>query len=91
MPSYYIYYRVADAAAAAPMVRDLQTALRKDTGIAGRLLVKRGEPALWMEIYEDVDDASAFERALAQLVSRLDFQRVLVPGAGRKVECFEPV
>ncbi len=90
MRSYYIYYRVADAAAAATLVRDLQSALRAETGVVGRVLKKRGEAGLWMEVYEDVGDAAGFERVLSQLVARLEFQRVLAPGATRKLECFEP-
>ncbi|HWA11920.1 MAG TPA: DUF4936 family protein [Burkholderiales bacterium] len=89
MPSYYIYYRVADAAAAAPLVARLQRTLRDQAGVAGRLLKKRGEPALWMEIYDDVPDAAAFERLLARTVDDLRFARVLADGGGRRIECFE--
>lgn len=90
MSSYYIYYRVGDAPAAARLVRQLQSAMRTQTGVSGRLLKKRGEAGLWMEIYEDVADAAGFERTLADLVDRLDFARVLAGGSARKVECFEP-
>lgn len=90
MPSYYIYYRVGDAVAAAQLVQQLQSALRMQTGVTGRLLKKRGEAGLWMEIYEDVADAAGFERTLGDLIDRLDFARVLAGGSARKVECFEP-
>jgi hypothetical protein len=89
VPSYYIYYRVADAAAAAPLVARLQQTMHEQAGVAGRLLKKRGEPALWMEVYEDVRDAAAFERLLARAVDELRFARVLAAGGGRKLECFE--
>jgi hypothetical protein len=88
VPSYYIYYRVADAAAAASLVSRLQQTLRDEAGVAGRLLKKRGEPALWMEVYEHVEDAAGFERLLASTVEDLAFSRVLA-GGGRKLECFE--
>jgi hypothetical protein len=87
--SYYVYYRVADAAAAASLVARLQQTLRDEGGVAGRLLKKRGEPALWMEIYDDVRDAAAFERLLARTVDDLHFSLVLTGGGERKLECFE--
>lgn len=90
MPAYYIYYRVGDAVAAAQLVQHLQSALRTQTGVTGRLLKKRGDAGLWMEIYEDVADAAGFERTLEDLVVRLDFARVLAGGSARQVECFEP-
>jgi hypothetical protein len=89
VPSYYIYYRVADAAAAASLVARLQRTLREEAGVAGRLLKKRGDPALWMEVYEHVRDAAAFERLLASTVDDLRFSRALAGGGERKLECFE--
>ncbi len=41
-----------------------------------------------MEVYEDIDDAGAFERALLAAVERHDLHRLLLPGASRKIECF---
>ena len=54
--SYYIYYRVAPdkAEGCAPKIKELFAAVKQATGVAGRLLKKRGEPLLWMEIYENV-------------------------------------
>ena len=87
--SYYIYYRVAHPGDASAAVRRLQAAIHKRYGIDGRLLKKRDEPALWMEIYEGVDDGAAFEAALADLLEGLDFSRMLAAGSARKTECFE--
>jgi len=89
--SYYIYYRVdaAAAAAGAAAARGLIEAVRVATGVTGRLLRKRGEPLLWMEVYEGVTDAASFERALAQAVASADLQRCLQPGSARHVECFD--
>jgi len=89
--SYYIYYRVTPdkAEACEPKIKALLAAVEQTTGIAGRLLKKRGEPLLWMEIYENVSDAAKFEWELAEAVSRLHVQDFLQPGSGRHTECFE--
>ena len=66
--SYYIYYRVdpARAGACEPRVRELIKLVKKVTGVEGRLMVKRGEANLWMEVYENVPDESRFEWELAE-------------------------
>ena len=89
--SYYIYYRVQPekAAACEPVVRELLASVRTATGITGRLLKKRGEPNLWMEVYEGVKDDAKFEWELADAAGRLKIQDFLLPGSGRYVECFE--
>ena len=89
--AYYIYYRVepAKASVCEPRIRELLAALRKATGIQGRLMKKRGEPNLWMEIYEGVSDAAKFEWELADAAGRLGVQEFLLPGTARYVECFE--
>ena len=87
--SYYIYYRVAQAGDAALAVGKLQSAIRDRSGVAGRVLKKRGEPAMWMEIYEGVSDGAQFEALLAGLVESLNFNSVLAAGSTRKTECFE--
>jgi hypothetical protein len=88
--SYYIYYRVdpARSAPAEARIRELLVAVRKSTGIQGRLLAKRGEPHLWMEVYENVADESRFEWELADAAGRLNVQEFLQGGA-RHVECFQ--
>jgi len=87
--SYYIYYRVAQPDDASIAVSKLQAAIRKRFGIDGRLLRKRDEPSLWMEIYEGVADGAAFEAGLASLVEDLGFSHILAAGSTRKAECFE--
>jgi len=89
--SYYIYYRVdpARAAAARARVQKLLDTVARASGIAGRLLKKRGEPALWMEVYENVSNEAKFEWELAQAVGELNATEFLQPGTGRHVECFE--
>lgn len=89
--SYYIYYRVdpAKASACELKIRELLAAVRKTTGVQGRLMKKRGEPNLWMEVYENVVDGAKFEWELADAVARLKVQEFLLPGTPRYVECFE--
>lgn len=89
--SYYVYYRIerdrgADAEKA---VLQLLDAVKQSTGVAGRLLKKRAEPALWMEVYENVRDDAKFESELAAAVARLKLQDYLQTDATRRVECFE--
>ena len=89
--SYYIYYRIepAKAAACEARTRELLGSVREATGIAGRLLKKRGEPNLWMEVYEGIADDAKFEWELADAAGRLEVQEFLLPGTARYVECFQ--
>ena len=89
--SYYIYYRVdaADAAACEARVLELFTAVQQATGVTGRLLKKRSEPLLWMEVYENVRDDAKFELELKQAVTQLKLAECLKDASGRRVECFE--
>ena len=52
-------------------------------------MTKRGEPMLWMEIYEDISDAGSFERALQAAVHELRIDELLAAGTERHLECFE--
>ena len=89
--SYYIYYRVTREKAAACEVRVLEliSALKERTGVAGRLLKKRSEPLLWMEVYENVRDDAMFELELKQAATELKAADCLQEGTGRRLECFE--
>lgn len=88
MNHYYIYYRVSEknAAEAELLVRAMQARLACRSGVAGRLLKKRDEPGLWMEVYEGVSEPRGFERLLDQAVDEFDLA-MFVEGA-RKMECF---
>jgi len=89
LPSYYIYYRVAQPAQAQTLVRHIQSSLKARTGIDGRLLRKRDDPSTWMEIYERVEDVDVFEQCLAAAVRATNFEAVLATGDVRHMECFE--
>lgn len=89
--SYYVYYRMdqnrtADGEKAVLQVLD---AVKQATGVTGRLLKKRSEPTLWMEVYENVRDDATFESELAAAVARLKMEKYLEADATRRVECFE--
>jgi hypothetical protein len=89
--SYYIYYRVdpAKVELCEEKTRLLLEAVEKATGIAGRLLRKRGEPLLWMEVYENVEDEAKFEWEIADIADRLKAKDCLLPDTTRHAECFE--
>lgn len=86
--NYYIYYRVSDqnAAEAETLVRSMQARLACRSGIGGKLLKKRDEPALWMEIYEGVSEPERFERLLEQAADEFDLAMFL--DGARHTECF---
>ena len=89
--SYYIYYKVpaANTAAALAAVNALQRDLAEATGIAGRLLRRRDDPATWMEIYEPVPEAASFEEKLHELADAHSLAGWLAPGSARRQEIFQ--
>lgn len=89
--SFYIYYRIVPEKAAdcEPLIRQLLEEVRKATGVRGRLLTKRDEPGLWMEIYENVADDAKFEWELAEIAARLKVQECLQADTTRHLECFQ--
>jgi hypothetical protein len=89
--SYYIYYRVAPdrAEACETRVLELFSRVKESTGVAGRLLKKRSEPLLWMEVYDSVRDDAKFELELEQAATQLELAGFLQDGSTRRLECFE--
>ena len=68
---FYVWYAVtSDRSDAARAVAALIAAVEDTTGVAGRVLARRDDASTWMEIYENVADAAAFELALAAAVQR---------------------
>ena len=86
---YYVYYRVTQPQKAGVAVRGMQSELLVRSGVRGRLLSKRDEPGLWMEVYEGVNDAPAFEAELDSLIAAMKLEGFLAPGSRRHTECFE--
>jgi Domain of unknown function (DUF4936) len=89
--SYYIYYKVGSDSAASceSRVLELFSAIKQATNVAGRLLKKRSDPLLWMEVYENVRDDAKFELELEQVAAQLKVAECLQEGSARRAECFE--
>ena len=93
MIHYYIYYKVAPAhldqagAAGHAVIAEVARTCR----IQGRLLRRSDDPLTLMEIYENVPDPLALDRALEAALARHEFARILVPGTKRITERFEPI
>lgn len=85
---YYIYYRVNEKNAdeAEHLIRTMQTRLACRSGTGGRLLKRRSDPGLWMEVYENVADPQRFEFLLRQAADEYDIEMLL--DGTRKQECF---
>jgi hypothetical protein len=84
---FYVWYRIdADEADCERAIRGMMARLGCRTGIAGRLLKKRDEARLWMEVYTDVADPDAFQARLRQAVDEYDVE-MFIDGP-RHTECF---
>jgi hypothetical protein len=80
--NYYVYYKVPSdrTAALRALVSDLFTKIERQTGVRGIWMRRRDDPATYMEIYEGVKDAKAFEALLEREGAKL--------GVPRKLEVF---
>lgn len=89
--SYYIYYRVdpKQSTEADRRIKKLLDMVKTSTGTSGRLMKKRGEPNLWMEVYENVADTAEFERKLADAANKIGAIEFLQSDTERHFECFE--
>ncbi len=75
MEHWFVYYKLSrsDALALVPRLREMMRGLEAKTGVRARLLRKRdgeAEPITLMETYERIEDAAAFEAALAEALAR---------------------
>ena len=86
----YCYYRIAPerAAAARDAVALAFRVLEERLGIVGRLFHGEREPALWMEVYENVRDPDRLEATLGDLLAEHRFSECLAPGSERRMERF---
>jgi hypothetical protein len=75
--NYYVYYKLPaekiDALGA--VVADILRAVEGGSGIRGRWMRRRDDPTTYMEVYEGVEDAPAFEALLEREGARLGVQR----------------
>ena len=80
--NYYVYYKVEPARAEALRadVQSLFERVERACGVRGRWMRRRDDPATFMEVYEDVQDAEAFESLLERESAAF--------GLARKVERF---
>ena len=77
MTSYYVYYRVEVARVPAIRAR-IEAAfgnIERVTGVRGRWMRRRDDPATYMEVYENVADEAAFEGILERETSALGLER----------------
>jgi hypothetical protein len=88
VPYLYIYYRIQadDADAAREEVATLQARLSSFCGAAPRHMVRCGDSAMWMEVYQDVRQPEAFIDAMQSCLDEpgLDILR----RSERHLECF---
>lgn len=85
--TYCVWYRVTDDGPdIEAVVRGMMARIACRTRIYGQLLKKCDEPRLWMEVYQGVADADAFESRLAQAVDEYDVDMFVADT--RRVECF---
>ncbi len=88
---YYVWYRIeGDAAQAHRTIDGVLRDVARRCGVKGRVLVRRDDARTWMEIYEDVVDAAAFETALLAAV-RQHGAAGLAEGGKRHAEPFVAV
>jgi Domain of unknown function (DUF4936) len=83
--SFYVYYRVAPLQQAATQTAVLQlfALMQAQTGVAGRLQCRLDDATTWMEIYEGVADAEAFNSALQRNAEACGLQTL--PGDAQRV------
>jgi len=76
---YYVYYKISPDQI--PKVREavqtLFNTLEKQCGVRGRWMHRRDDPSTYMEVYEEVKDAAAFEALLEREGAKLGVQRKL--------------
>ena len=82
MNHYYVYYKIAPdrLPQLRGMVEKLFQEIEKQCGVRGRWMRRRDDPTTYMEVYEEVKDATVFEALLEREGAKL--------GVARKLERF---
>ena len=77
MTSYYVYYRVEPSRLPAlrAQIERLFGVVEDATGVRGRWMRRRDDPATCMEVYEDVAGEAAFEALLEREAAGLGLER----------------
>ena len=79
MNHYYVYYKISpeQLAALRARVEMMFKSIETQCGVRGRWMHRRDDPSTYMEVYEDVKDAAAFEALLEREGAKLGVQRKL--------------
>ena len=77
--NYYVYYKVAPGRVdeLRPRIEALFSLVEKRSGVRGRWMRRRDDPATYMEVYEGVADEPAFEALIEREGAKLGLQRRL--------------
>jgi uncharacterized protein DUF4936 len=77
MNHYYVYYKIApdQLSRLRAVVRGVFEAIEIQCGVRGRWMHRRDDPSTYMEVYEEVKDAAAFEALLEREGAKLGVQR----------------
>lgn len=77
MTNYYVYYKLdpGRAGEVRAAVEKVFASIEKATGVKGRWMRRRDDPATYMEVYEGVRDESAFEALLEREAAPLALER----------------
>jgi hypothetical protein len=80
--NYYVYYKLDPSSAerSRAKVEAIFRTIERQLGVRGRWMRRRDDPGTFMEVYEGVRDAQAFETLLEKEGAQL--------GVARKVERF---
>jgi len=79
MTHYYVYYKIApdQLSRLREAVQTLFASIEKQSGVRGRWMRRRDDPSTYMEVYEEVQEAAAFEALLEREGAKLGVQRKL--------------
>ena len=77
--NYYVYYKIEPGRVEElrPLVDALFALIERKTGVRGRWMRRRDDPTTYMEVYEGVQDESAFEALLEREGAKLGVPRKL--------------